>query len=192
MGWEVCPTLLHMSNSAPFPALPPWVNHGWLFTLPPSIRQSWLLDCHHQSDTADLYLATISQSRLTVTLPPSVKHGWLLRCHHQLDTADICLATMSRTPCPVVANVLDIQHLQMKFAQTTKDFITSKEWPEPKLACEIFREVLTSSCGAFMCSAIFCKKWVLSLNFWTEAHRIMILVSKAMCSGLRNQMAPFM
>ena len=49
MGWEVCPTLLHMSNSAPLSALPPT-------TLSP------------------LSFATMSQSCLTFALPPSVKH----------------------------------------------------------------------------------------------------------------------
>ena len=54
--------------------LPPWVNHVWR------------LPCHH------IYIATISQTRLTIALPPSVKHGWRLPCH-QSDTADFCLAT---------------------------------------------------------------------------------------------------
>ena len=46
--------------------------------------------CHHQSDTADF------------------------PCHHQSDTADFALPPMSRTPCPVVPNVLDIQHLHLR------------------------------------------------------------------------------
>ena len=102
--------------------LPPWVNHVWR------------LPCHH------IYIATISQTRLTIALPPSVKHGWRLPCH-QSDTADFCLATsqtrltfvlpptsqtrltfalppMSRTPCPVVTNVLDIQHLRLRAIYT--------------------------------------------------------------------------
>ena len=100
MGWEVCPTLLHMSNSAPLPALPPtalsplFVCHHELimfnfslatisqsrlmFTLPP------YLHCHRQSNMINYCLATISQTRLTFTLPP-VRHRWLLPCHQCLE-----------------------------------------------------------------------------------------------------------
>ena len=116
MGWEVCPTLLHMSNSAPLPVLPPTtlsplslatMSQSCLtLTLPP------YLHCHHQSNMINYCLATISQTRLT------------LSCH-QSDTADFYLATsqtrltfalppMSRTLCPFAPNVLDIQHLHLR------------------------------------------------------------------------------
>ena len=85
-GWEVCLTLRHMSNSAPLPALPPTtllplsfatMSQACLtFALPPSVNHDWL------------YLVTISQSRLAFTLPPSVSQDQLFPCHHQSDTAD--------------------------------------------------------------------------------------------------------
>ena len=117
MGWEVCPTLLHLS--APLPALTP-------LTLSPSWCQSWIIfRCHHQSVTINFYFATISQVRLTIhchhqsiminyCLATSVRHGWLLPCHHQSDTADFSLPPVSRTPCPFVPNVLDIQSLLLR------------------------------------------------------------------------------
>ena len=105
MGWEVCPTLLHLIISVPLPALPPAtlppsVQFYWL-TLPPSVRHSWL------------------------SLPPSVRHGWLFLatisqtrltfpCHQQSDTADFSLPPVSRTPCPVAPNVLDIQSVHLR------------------------------------------------------------------------------
>ena len=128
MGWEVCPTVLHMSNSAPLPVLPPTslsplsfatMSQSCLTLSLATISQSCLtLPCHH------IYIATVSQTWLTIALPPSVKHGWRLPCH-QSDTADFYLATsqtrltfslppMSRTPCPVAPNVLDIQHLHLR------------------------------------------------------------------------------
>ena len=88
-----------MSQSCLTFALPPLVNHAWLYlaTISQShinyffatISQTWLT-----------FLATISQTRLTP-------------CHHQSDTAD-SLPPMSRTPCPVATNVLDIQHLHLR------------------------------------------------------------------------------
>ena len=124
MGWEVCPTLLHLSISAPLPALPPSVNHGWL------------LPCHLQSNSIDFYIATISQTRLTFpchqqsgtadfSLSPAVRHGWLFLvtssqarltfpCHQQSDTADFSLPPVSRTPCSVATNVLDIQSVYLR------------------------------------------------------------------------------
>ena len=44
--------------------------------------------------------------------------------------------------------------------------------------------------GCIMLSAIL-QKHVLHHNFWTEAHRMMILVSSTMFSGSRNQLALF-
>ena len=60
----------------------------------PPVRHGWLLPCL-QSDTANFYLAS-SQTRLTFALPPST------------------LPPMSRTPCSVVPNVLNIQHLHLR------------------------------------------------------------------------------
>ena len=128
MGWEVCPTLPHMSNSDPLPVLPPTALSPLSFAtmsqscltlaLPSLVNHAWHLPCHH------IYIATVSQTWLTIALPPSVKHGWRLPCH-QSDTANFYLATsqtwltfalppMSRTPCPVAPNVLDIQHLHLR------------------------------------------------------------------------------
>ena len=44
VGWEVCPTLLHLSNSAPLPALPPSTLPPLSFSsaLPPWVKHIWL------------------------------------------------------------------------------------------------------------------------------------------------------
>ena len=80
------------------------ISQPWLsFTLPPLANQDQLLHCHH------------SQTRLTFTLPPSVNQDQLLPCHLQSDTAHFfALPPVSRTPCPVVSNVLDIQHMHLR------------------------------------------------------------------------------
>ena len=111
MGWEVCPTLLHLIISA-LPGLPP-------ATLPPSVKFYWLLHWHRQSDTADFPCHHQSDT-VDFSLSPSVRHGWLFLatisqtrltfpCHQQSDTADFSLPPVSRTPCPLAPNVLDIQ-----------------------------------------------------------------------------------
>ena len=103
-----------MSQSCLTFALPSLVNHAWLYLA--TISQSQI----------NYFFPTISQTWLTFALPPSIRHGWLLAtisqtrltpCHHQSDTAD-SLPPMSRTPCPVVTNVLDIQHLQLRALYT--------------------------------------------------------------------------
>ena len=71
MGWEVCPTLLHMRKSAPLPLLPP-------------------------TALSPLSFATMSQSCLTLALPPLVNHAWRLPCHHQSNMINYCLATISQ------------------------------------------------------------------------------------------------
>ena len=117
MGWEVCPTLLHLIISVPLPALPP-------ATLPPSVKFYWLLHCHRQSDTADFPCHHQSDTA-DFSLSPSVRHGWLFLvtssqtrltfpCHQQSDTADFSLPPVSRTPCPVATNVLDIQSVHLR------------------------------------------------------------------------------
>ena len=80
--------------------LPPSVNHRSTISLPPSVKHGWLLPCHQQSDTTDF---PCHHQSVTTDFP----------CHHQSDTAD-SLPPMSRTPCPVVSNVLDIQHLHLR------------------------------------------------------------------------------
>ena len=115
-----------MSQSCLTFALPPLVNHAWLYLA--TISQSQI----------NYFFATISQTWLTFALPPSVRHGWLslppsvrhgwllatisqtrrTPCHRQSDTADFALPPMSRTPCPVVTNVLDIQHLHLRALYT--------------------------------------------------------------------------
>ena len=117
MGWEDGPTLLHMSNSAPLPGLPPtalsplsFATMSWLcltLALPPLANHTWRLPCHH------IYIATLSQTWLTIALPPSVKHGWRLPATSQTRLT-FALPPMSRTPCPIVPNVLDIQHLHLR------------------------------------------------------------------------------
>ena len=79
-----------MSQSCLTFALPPLVNHAWLYLATISQLQ------------INYFFATISQTWLIFALPPSVRHGWL------------SLPSMSRTPCPVATNVLDIQHLHLR------------------------------------------------------------------------------
>ena len=110
MWWEVCRTLLHLSISAPLPALPP-------ATLPPSVNHCWLLPCHLQSNSIDFYIATISQTRLTFLATIS-QARLTFPCHQQSDTADFSLPPLSRTPCPVVTNVLDIQSVHLRAIYT--------------------------------------------------------------------------
>ena len=82
------PSVNHRSTIS----LPPSVKHGWL-SLPPSVRHGWLS-------------LPPSIRHGWFSLPPSVRHGW-----HSLPP-------LSRTPCPVVTNVLDIQHLHLKTLYT--------------------------------------------------------------------------
>ena len=103
MGWEVCPTILHLSNSAPFLppwVLPPWVNHVLILALPP------YLHCHHQSNMINYYLATISPNTVDVCLATSQTR------------LTFALPPMSRTPCPVAPNALDIQPLHLRAIYT--------------------------------------------------------------------------
>ena len=85
--------------------------YTWLLVLPyqPCHQQS----CHHQSNSIDFYIATVSQTRLTFLATIS-QTRLTFPCHQQSDTADFSLPPVSRTPCPVAPNVLDIQSVHLR------------------------------------------------------------------------------
>ena len=73
--------------------LPPSVNHRSTISLPPSVKHGWL------------------------SLPPSVRHGWL-SLPPSIRHGWHSLPPLSRTPCPVVTNVPNIQHLHLRTLYT--------------------------------------------------------------------------
>ena len=177
MGWEVCPTLLHMSSSAPLLSLPTSTLSVLSFALPPSVKHGWLLLCHHQSNTVDFTLPPSVNHDWFLPFPPSANHSWLVHCHHQSIRINYCLATISqtrltfalppvsRTPCPFVPNVLDIQNLRMRAI-----YIVNFSWMKIAVCKQVS--------GSLISDIVYTWKLTQSWKLYHLCNSITILISK--------------